>query len=364
MSINAAPSAADPSALNLSDVFKDAFNCGVIVVGRDGQVLARNDEAQRLLNLAVWQAPDGSTDILPPGIREIVTESFTSNQGIRNRGIALCGASGPTVGASTLLVPARPPAVGFLILLMHDFSPFSSIEWRMLRLNRLASVGMLSAGMAHEIKNALVSIKTFVDSVARGILDGGFSSLVTREIQRINSLVSQMLKFSGTAPTQGFARLGMHALLDQTFRLVEHHVMEKNIQVRRSCLADFDCVLGDAYQLEQAFLNLFLNAVAAMPDGGELGIATAIVPPSALRDCTIPATAAGWLRLTISDTGSGIPPEMMDRIFEPFFTTKQEGTGLGLSIVQRIIHDHHGAIKVESSAGKGASFSIFLPIEK
>ncbi len=230
-----------------------------------------------------------------------------------------------------------------------DATPVS--EQSMRRLDRLASLGLLSAGMAHEIKNSLVAVNTFVGRLLESGGDREFSETVRRELRRIDTLVNQMLRFAAPGKNE-FATVHVHELLDHSLRLVEHQIKGKFISLDRRYAAAPDTVSGDEYQLQQAFMNLLFNAIEALGMNGTLTVSTEIAgeKPGERR-----------LRIHIQDTGMGIPPENLARLFEPFFTTKKSGTGLGLAICQRIVHEHDGNITAQSEVKKGATFSISLP---
>jgi signal transduction histidine kinase len=230
-----------------------------------------------------------------------------------------------------------------------DAAPIS--EQSMRRLDRLASLGLLSAGMAHEIKNSLVAVNTFVGRLLENGEDREFSETVRRELRRIDTLVSQMLQFAAPGKTE-FATVHVHVLLDHSLRLIEHQLKGKSISLNRRYAAAPDTVSGDEYQLQQALMNLLLNAVEAMGMNGTLTVTTEIAGEKA---------GEHRVRIHIQDTGAGIAPEHLPRLFEPFFTTKKNGTGLGLAICQRIIHEHDGDITAQSEPKKGATFSLSLP---
>jgi signal transduction histidine kinase len=230
-----------------------------------------------------------------------------------------------------------------------DATPIS--EQSMRRLDRLASLGLLSAGMAHEIKNSLVAVNTFVGRLLQNGEDQEFSETVRRELRRIDTLVNQMLRFAAPGKNE-FAAVHVHDLLDHSLRLVEHQIKGKSISLNRHYAAAPDMVRGDEYQLQQAFMNLLFNAIEAVGMNGTLTLSTEIADekPRERR-----------LRIHIQDTGMGIPSENLSRLFEPFFTTKKNGTGLGLAICQRIAHEHDGDLTAQSEAGQGATFSLSLP---
>jgi signal transduction histidine kinase len=219
------------------------------------------------------------------------------------------------------------------------------------RLDRLANLGMLSAGMAHEIKNGMVAIKTFVDLLLEKNQDAELGEIVRHELDRINTIATQMLRMALPSPAS-FKTVRIHAVLDHSLRLLQPQISGKLTALKKNYRAESDTVRGDDAQLQQVFMNLLLNALEAMGANSTLSISTEI---------TAVAGGARVLTIKIQDTGMGIAPENLARLFEPFFTTKKNGTGLGLAICQRVAMEHHGVIEVQSEIGKGSTFSISLP---
>jgi signal transduction histidine kinase len=222
---------------------------------------------------------------------------------------------------------------------------------KMQRLDRLASLGLLSASMAHEIKNSLVAVKTFVDLLAQKNEDGELIGVVARELDRINALATQMLRFAAPR-SAAFSTVRIHDTLDYSLRLFQHQISGKMISLKCDYRAMPDTVRGDDAQLQQVFMNLLLNALEALGTNGELTVSTELAQGN---------NGVRLLKIKIRDTGTGISPENLARLFEPFFTTKKNGTGLGLSISQRIAQEHGGVIEAQSEMGKGSAFSFALP---
>jgi len=216
------------------------------------------------------------------------------------------------------------------------------------RLDRLANLGLVSASLAHEIKNGLVAIGTFVEMLADKGEDKEMTEVVRRELRRINSLTSQMLRYSAPKPV-AFTKVHAHELLDHSLRLLEHQMSGRLITLKREYHATTDAIHGEEAQLQQAFMNLFLNAVEAVGSNGEVCVST--------------ENDGAKVKICVRDSGPGITQEHLTRMFEPFFTTKKNGTGLGLAISQRIIEEHRGTIEVRSEIGKGSSFIVSLPRE-
>jgi signal transduction histidine kinase len=253
------------------------------------------------------------------------------------------------------------------LVVLTDITALKRLELQIRRSDRLASLGTLSAGMAHEIKNPLVSIKTFAQLLPERYQDSDFretfSNLIGHEIDRIDSLVNQLLRFA--RPAKPLLRpMHVHDVLEKSLMLVGHRLYQKEIKLSRSWNADVDTIRADADQMEQVFLNFFLNAMDAMKQGGELTVTTEI------RSAAEWATAANGsnghrdevLRVSVRDNGEGIKSEDIAHVFDPFFTTKDYGTGLGLSVVHGIIQEHGGQIEVESELAKGTAFHILLPL--
>lgn len=215
------------------------------------------------------------------------------------------------------------------------------------QLDRLANLGLFSASIAHEIKNGLVAINTFCQVMLEKEENREMGEVVSRELKRIDGLVTQMLRLAAHKPAT-LAPVNVHELLDVTLRLLEHQLNGRMIAVRREYQAAPAVVRADESRLQQALLNLLLNAMEAMGHGGELTMRT--------------ETPEGHLKISICDTGAGIAPENFDHIFETFFTTKKHGTGLGLAITRRIVEEHQGQIEAQSRVGAGSTFSIVLPL--
>jgi signal transduction histidine kinase len=226
------------------------------------------------------------------------------------------------------------------------------------RADRLGTLGTLAAGLAHEINNPLVSIHTFLSMAPqkRGEDDvefwGSYHELTCREVDRIRGLVETMRRLGrGGAVTSPRATVDAAEIVSEVAELLRREAELGRVTLRCECAGDTPKLVAVRDQIHQVVLNLALNALAATPAGGEIVLRT--------------GGANGGLRLEVSDTGPGIPPEHIDQIFDPFFTTRgpDEGSGLGLMVCHRIVTDHGGSIEVRSREGAGATFSIWLPTE-
>jgi two-component system nitrogen regulation sensor histidine kinase GlnL len=347
--------------LSFARLLHDCLAAGVILIDGKKRVTSLNAQAKHLLGLSPDQATLPSLRALPPALRTLARQALASGQSPPDRQLELKSGSR---GTETLHVSAVPLQAGRknsgVVLALNDLTPACQIEQHIQQLDRLASIGTLAAGMAHEIKNALVASKTFVDLLLEKHRDAELAEVVHREIERIDSLVSRMRKFAGPA-RPAFREVGLHEILDHSLRLVQPQLEGKLVSVNRSFLASPDLLHGDDCQLQQAFVNLFLNALEAMGPNGILSVTTDTLAPAAAPAGPADRPAHAQLQLTIKDNGIGIPPQNLARLFQPFFTTKPNGTGLGLLITRRIIQEHRGAITVQSQPDKGTAFEILFP---
>ncbi len=226
------------------------------------------------------------------------------------------------------------------------------------RADRLASLGTLTAGLAHEIRNPLVAIKTLTQLLPERLEDdefrGQFLQIAAGEVDRISSLVEELLDFARPSdPKLEFEDI--NTILDGMILLVSTETKKKQVNILRSYSSDLPLVQVDREQIKQVFLNILLNAVQATSSAGKITIKTrSFIKPG----------GEPYVQIECTDTGCGISPEHMEEIFNPFFTTKSTGSGLGLAISHQIVQDHRGYIDVESRLGRGASFFVNLPVNQ
>jgi signal transduction histidine kinase len=347
--------------LSFANVLRDRLVCGVILIDGKHKVTALTGQANRLLGLSPKAATLPAFEALPAAFQTLVRETLSSGQALADRQIDLQTDNRGTITLRISAVPFRPgrKETGVVVVL-NDLTPARQLEERLAQLDRLANVGTLAASMAHEIKNALVAGKTFIDLLLEKHQDSELVEVVRREMGRIDALVTRMLKFAGPARPV-FSEVRLHEVLDHSLRLVQPQLEGKAIALSRSFQATPDLVRGDDCQLQQAFVNLFLNALEATGPDGTLSVATEIISSDALSAGRGDSIGRTRLRVTVKDDGAGIPARDLARLFEPFFTTKPNGTGLGLPITRRIILEHQGTITVESQLGRGTVFHILLP---
>jgi PAS domain S-box-containing protein len=350
-----------------NEILLQNLTTGVVAADADGHITVFNQEAAQIAGLNT-NGGERTIEDLPAPLRDVIQTTLTSGERQEDREVELRAATGSTFArASSATFHGQGGELLGALMVVTDITALKRLELQIRRSDRLASLGTLSAGMAHEIKNPLVSIKTFAQLLPERYHETDFretfSGLIVHEIDRIDSLVNQLLRFA--RPAKPLLRpMHVHEVLEKTFRLVQHRLYQKEIKLTQTLEASLDTIRADSDQMEQVFLNFFLNAMDAMKRGGELTVETEIRRGNSLVTPLLPEDEERReaLRISIRDTGEGIKKEDIGRVFDPFFTTKDFGTGLGLSVVHGIIEEHGGQIEVESEVHKGTAFHIFLPL--
>ncbi len=355
---------ADGDGWDFANAFRDCLGCAVIALDEQQRITALNPRGEQLLELDAGRVLGHPPVHLPPPLQEIIREAFSTGQPITDRRLVLQDSHRGSLAVQLNANPVRGENVNAagVVLVLNDLSSAKKWEYNMRRIDRIHSVGTLAAGMAHEVKNALVAVRTFVDLLLEKDPQTELAGIVRREMIRVDAILGQMLKISGPAKPV-FSTVQIHLVLERSLRLIHHLCQQKKITVTRSLGASSDLITGDQNQLEQALLNLLLNALDAMGKNGTLALSTEIIPANSQLAGLPPGNKKPLLRLAIQDNGVGIARTDMDRLFEPFFTTKAEGTGLGLAITRRIIQEHQGTITVQSDPNRGTTFSLFLPLD-
>jgi len=336
--------------------------CGAVVLDAAGSILTVSPAAAKMLGRQPDELHGLPLDQLPSPLADLARDALRDTSPRPPQELAL--ALSPQESALIHVLPVRLAGGGnqpALVLVLTDRSRTRSLEADLQRLDRLANMGALAASMAHEIKNALVAVKTFTDLTLSRQPDSELGSMARRELSRIESIVAQVLRFAGPSPFKT-APVRLREVLDHSVRLAQHRMTQKAIRLERDYQAESDWVTGDEYQLEQAFVNLILNAVDAMDVGGTLTLSTRVQTADNLPAALHEGESPYHLCVTVADTGVGIPSEHLARMFEPFFTTKPGGTGLGLAITRRILEAHRAVISVESEVQRGSTFRVFFPL--
>jgi PAS domain S-box-containing protein len=342
-----------------SENILESLNDGLAVINRDHRIVRWNRRLEELYGVRHEDA-----------VRRRLDEVFSTEffEVLRSAGQeSLEGAAFYRVPLMTRHEPARrllvnvattplresDGAVAGTIVIVEDISSRVQLEEQLQISEKMASIGLLAAGVAHEVNTPLTGISSFTQMLLQGAQPDDPKTKVLEKIERQTfraaKIVNGLLNLARPAQTDA-GPVEVNAVINDVLSLLEHQLRTGRIQVRKELTSTSPLVQGIEYKLQQVFLNLFLNARDAMPRGGWLTIATRADGDSA--------------SVEISDTGSGIPTEQLSRIYDPFFTTKDfgKGTGLGLSITYGIVQEHGGTITCDSNVGQGTRFTLTLPL--
>jgi PAS domain S-box-containing protein len=252
------------------------------------------------------------------------------------------------------LVSKEQEQIGRLII-FDDITDRAELEQRLVQADKLSSIGLLAAGVAHEVNTPLAVISTYAQMLAKQVAEDSQKTVILDKIAkqtfRASEIVNSLLNFSRTSTTS-FGDVSVNRVIQETLSLLEHQLQKSGVQIKTELEADLTAIHGNTGKLQQVFLNLFLNARDAMPGGGTLEVRT--------------WSDESGVKIEVADSGHGIAPEHLHRIYDPFFTTKgaRKGTGLGLSVSYGIIQEHGGSIEVSNRRSGGARFRIDLPFAR
>jgi two-component system sensor histidine kinase HydH len=339
-----------------SDNVVENVPIGLLALDHQGKIAAFNRGAEAILQMSALQVIGQSAErILPAGLLDEINHSKKQADVIEKE-IECKMADGKMVpleiGASSL----KDENDVFLgnVLLFKDLTEVRALRREVARSQRLASVGRLAAGVAHEIRNPLSSIKGFATYFKERYPDRPedqqTADIMIQEVDRLNRVVGQLLEFARPISIKP-KTISLEDLLNDAVRLIKERAAEKNITVNTRNTTQINTAWGDPDRINQILLNLFLNAIDAMENGGEL-------------DVEISSDDSREICISVSDTGCGISPQDIPRVFDPYFTTKSTGTGLGLAIAHNIAEVMGGRISVESPQDRGTIFRVFFPNSK
>jgi PAS domain S-box-containing protein len=330
------------------------MDSGVITIDDRGRVALCNSTAARLTGLSTEQLTSLSVDTLPAPLGSQLQETLSDGYPRSQVETALPGEADrgtPLVCSTSALRDERGAVIGALIV-FSDLSKVKALESEKRTSERLASLSSLVSGIAHEIKNPLVAIKTFAELLPERFSDtdfrDDFSKVVRTEVDRIDGLVGRLRSLATPKPEIA-AATDLREPISETLSLLRGQFEHTQTTVHRDLGSSRALVTIDPAQAKQLFLNLFLNAIEAMPPGGQLAV-------SVVR---LQRQGQPWIQVAVKDTGPGIPDAIRSKIFEPFFTTKTRGSGLGLAICSSITDAHRGTIRAET-ATPGAGTTIFV----
>jgi PAS domain S-box-containing protein len=351
-----------------TDNILGSLTSGIVTIDLDGRVVTLNPAAELLTGFFRGEASGRyCTELFAhtPEISDLLTETLTSHAPITSVPLTLRRRNRSSLPIEFSTAPLKGGEGKDLgaIGVFRDVTLVRRLESDLRRSDRLAALGTLAAGLAHEIKNPLTSLLTFSRHLDRKVDDPNFRerfrNVVPRELERINGIVERLLELARPA-RMSFALVRLPELLERALELHVEQFDEQHVEVTREYARDVPPIQADKDALYRVFVNLIKNALDAMPRGGRLTVRAGW---AGTGDPLHPARRRGAnrVKVEIQDTGVGIQPSDTDRVFNPFYTTRDSGTGLGLALAHKIVEDHGGVISFESP-GRGTTFTIILSL--
>jgi PAS domain S-box-containing protein len=338
----------------------ESINVGILALDLDDRIESWNAQMEAMYALSRAEAiGQPLQNVFPPEFVEAL-EGFRNEQGVHHLyKFRLTTRAGEQRTANIAIAPllSRDFVSVGRIILVDDITERVSLETQLAQADKLSSIGLLAAGVAHEINTPLAVISSYAQMLSKQLRGdarlGPVLDKITQQSFRAAEIANGLLNFSRTSTTE-FRETNLNQVIRDTLSLLEHQFKTAQIVVDLDLAQELPPIHGNPGKLQQVFLNLLLNAKEAMPEGGRLRVAT---------------LANGHVEALVSDSGSGIAPEHLKRIYDPFFTTKttpkpgdRRGTGLGLSVSYGIIQEHAGKIHVESAVGAGTTFHLEFPL--
>jgi len=357
------------------DIFR-SVSSGIITVNREGKLTSINKSAKKIFSLSKELIDNKAPGNTPARIKKslaLLMLTLGKKERIEHQVIDYLNQQGEPVFIeinTSLLNDSGGNIIG-AIADIRDITLRKRMEELMVRVDKLASLGELSAGIAHEIRNPLAGMKTSIQVLAKKLTSPSQQVLiegVLSEINRLNAIVTDLLKFSGPSPTFP-GPVDLKIVLKKTLDLLMEKTKNLNIKIIQNYDHKLPSAFLDKEQIQQVFLNLMLNAVKAMPKGGTLTISMKVVrDQDRIKEKITRSFDPGFsmenqfMAVSFTDTGSGIKEENLSRVFNPFFTTDPNGTGLGLSIVHKLLEKNNAFIYIDSKEGKGCHVTLIIPI--
>jgi len=340
----------------------ESINVGVMALDMQDRIESWNAQMEVMYALPRWQTLTQPLKSIFPAEFAEEFDRVRESPGIHNLyKFRLSTPAGETRTVNVAIAPLvtrKFQVVGRLVI-MDDITERVELETQLSQADKLSSIGLLAAGVAHEVNTPLAVISSYTQMLAKQLQGdsqkSGLLEKITRQTFRASEIVNNLLNFSRTSGSE-FREVDVNKVITDTLALLEHQFKTAKVEVQPELTPSLLPIQGNPGRLQQVFLNLFLNAKDAMPEGGRLHVATLNGDSVSVR---------------VSDTGSGIAPEHIRRIYDPFFTTKTtpregqaRGTGLGLSVTYGIIQEHAGKIRVESNPGEGTTFTLDFPLSR
>ena len=362
------PSAPPPVAQSFYHDLVWNLRNGVLAVTESGQIAVMNDVAYRIFGLTPRESDIGRpySEVLKdlPDVMRIVAGAFELSH-LPNRAELRVKRTNKVIGYTLSQVRDKRGRVTGATLFFKDLTRVEQLEERERLRDRLAALGEMAAAIAHEVKNPLAGIEVMAGLLKRQLHDNQDAQSILRDIikeaKMANAIVVEVLDFVRPIRLQ-VEDIKLDEVVRDAVAMAESHRSRGQIDVTLSFPEDLPGIQGDPHQLRQIFTNLLTNAFEAMNGTGRVSISASQLPAEEEVAVGSDVKAVPMIQVEVSDSGPGVPPEVMDKMFSPFFTTKPQGSGLGLAIVRKIVDAHDGRIDVSAGPQGGARFRITLPV--
>ena len=329
---------------------------GMVVISGDGRVMFMNRLACSLLAISFEESQSALVkNIMPESLLRLRENRNNGSSSVIEKECTLVrtdGTTAPVNVSATDIVGEEGQYLGFIYVL-QDLTELRRLELNVRQREKLAAIGNLAAGIAHEIRNPLSSIKGYVTYFGSLFEEGSenrkAAGIMIGEVDRVNRVISELLEFARPSDLK-LQKTDLGELIDHSLRIVDHEAKYARVHIAKVFKEDIPKLIIDPDRFSQVLLNLLINAIQAMPKGGELSLTV--------------EQEENRLLVHITDTGEGIAPENLADIFNPYFTTKRNGTGLGLAIVHKIIEDHGGTVRISSKLEMGTTVTLALPLPR
>lgn len=340
---------------NYTNSIIESIKSGVVAVNNDMLITMINQGAKEILNIENDCIGQNFTEVLEccENVRVRIKESIKEDRANENIEVSIKRVDRVSIIKISLFPLNLEGIKKGLVIIIDDITEVKSLQQQVLRGEKLAALGELSTGIAHEIRNPLGIIKA-IEQTMKSELKNNLEAvkelgIIDEEIERANKVVKSLMEF-GKPSRDEKSLCSINSIIEDVLTITNKYLLQRGVSMELQ-ESDVPEILVDKEQLKQAFINIIFNAVQAMPNGGKLLISTQNLQNK-------------FVKVIFNDTGIGIEENNLEKIFNPFYTTKDEGTGLGLPIVHRITEEHRGRINISSIVGEGTSLEILLPLQE
>jgi two-component system sensor histidine kinase HydH len=332
---------------------------GIIATDQEGKIRTFNSAAAAMTDRSLETVQNRDPEVVLPQEVSRFFSPHDNRDEITDRDVSLSGADDIRYSLHLSSVPVYNQDSVFMgrVLLMYDLSELKKLQREIQRHDRLVALGKMAAGVAHEVRNPLSSIKGFATLLGSRFKEGSreqeAAELLVQEAERLNRSITELLNYARPTALQK-KEINIGELVASSLKLVSSDAQALGVKISLNMAADIPRILADRDRINQVLLNLYLNALQAMEDSGREKL---------LRVSVHPANLEGFIEIEVQDSGKGIPRDDLEKVLDPYFTSKPDGTGLGLALAYKFIDEHNGTIRFQSTEGQGTTVSVTLPVQ-